>query len=67
MNRQMLKCYGIPIHIPTTEPDEPDYSEPLLPPEHPCYDCIVLRTYSSTPYCFLPRCDREIFEPEQET
>lgn len=47
-----------------TKPAQPQKS--IVPPDHPCYGCIILNSESGVPYCFLPRCDREIFKPKGE-
>ena len=61
MNRHVLKQYCIRDVVPVKEPQ--DVPVPLmLPPDHPCRGGIVLRLDSGTPYCFLPRCDRDIFK-----
>ena len=68
-NRHTLKRYDIPLYEPDIEldiePDETVAVEPL-PDDHPCCDCTALRTDSGVPYCFLPRCDKEIFKLSED-
>ena len=47
-------------------PREPCYPEPLEIPEgHPCEGCPVLSREAGIPYCFLPKCRRELFLTEE--
>ena len=53
-------------------PPEPDPcgstpADITLPDEHPCSGCAILETISGVPYCFLPRCDRDIFKIGEST
>ena len=58
-------------HEPQEFPPEPDprYPTPAgitLPEDHPCSGCAILETITGVPYCFLPRCDRDIFQIKRE-
>ena len=69
--RAHLKHLGVPTYSPDIELDiEIDEEEPYemepLPDDHPCCDCTALRTDSGVPYCFLPRCDKEIFKLSED-
>ena len=43
-------------------PREVFHPEPVtLPEDHPCQGCPVLSLEAGKPYCFLPKCRRELF------
>lgn len=67
MNRYQLKHLGISTSTPQLESGKVRYVPPPLPAEHPCYGCVVLTVNGGVPYCFLPRCDREIFEQLEDS
>lgn len=47
-------------------PREVFYPEPVtLPEDHPCLGCPVLSLEAGKPYCFLPKCRRELFVSEE--
>ena len=65
MNRHLLTQYGIRDLPPVREPqNEPDPT--TLPSDHPCSNCQVLNMHSGVPYCFLPRCNRDIFKEKTD-
>ena len=69
--REHLKHLGVPMYSPDiefgNEPDEDEtYEMEPLPDDHPCRDCIALRTDCGVPYCFLPRCDKETFNRKED-
>ena len=61
MHDEILRRLGIPRCLPP-QPVPCLHEAMQLPDEHPCRGCIVLDTSSGVPHCFLPRCNREIFE-----
>jgi len=61
MHNEFFRFLGIRRSIPPRPVPCP--AEPMqLLDEHPCRGCLVLRVDCGVPYCFLPRCNREIFE-----
>lgn len=57
------KQYGVRDPTPRLEPLVRP-SHPRLPKDHPCHSCKLLEWHTGVPYCFLPRCDREIFKTD---
>ncbi len=58
------KLYGVRDPTPRLEPLA-TASHPRLPKDDPCHGCKLLEWDIGVPYCFLPRCDREIFKLEE--
>ena len=61
MINHIRKLYGIRDPTPQLSPQEKETAPPL-PNDHPCRDCAILKWHADTPYCFLPRCGRDIFK-----
>ena len=55
------KLYAVRDPTPSIEPRE-KFTAPKLPADHPCSGCRILAWDTGVPYCFLPRCNREIFK-----
>jgi len=63
MCKELLETYGIKAAMMMLEFDD---ESPPLPNDHPCATCCVLDTRSGKPYCFLPKCGKEIYNKTGE-
>ena len=61
MCRELLETHGIKAVTMLLEFDDESPPLPPLPDDHPCASCCVLDTRSGKPYCFLPKCGKEIY------
>lgn len=61
MINYLSKIYGIRDPTVKLEPLERP-KIPVLPEKHPCRGCKLLEWDTGVPYCFLPKCNREIFK-----
>ena len=64
MSHDIFRILGIPAAAPATVAAKPQ--PPPLPDDHPCAGCRVLDTHCGVPYCFLPKCNRKIFDKNDE-
>jgi hypothetical protein len=61
MINSILSHYGIRDPTPALEPLELPQTR-KLPEDHPCHGCSILEWSARVPYCFLPKCDPDIFK-----
>ncbi len=61
MINHIRRLYGVRDPTHELEPLEP-LKAVVLPEDHPCRGCTILQWSSGVPYCFLPKCDPDIFK-----